>query len=203
MRGTPTLNDCRDTDPFLRNFIVKTDTQEPNNKTVKLFIITNNFQAQFHCQHISSNIKYNWNTTLEYVITVCHSSVPQKLNANQLGNVLVFTHQCSRQIKLICLGLCGCWYHWPNSNLGYVLLCRKEQEQFKSPLGNFHCLHSCSLSWHWLLILALLLTSVWLEGYRNLTTSVIYLICKMQLIYLLWQRTEFVIIPGNSNYLNY
>lgn len=130
-------------------------------------------------------------------------SMPLKLKANQLGNVFIFTYQCCRQIKLsFVLASVACWYHWPNTNLG-VLLCRKEQEQFKSPLGNFHCLHSCSLSWHWLLILALLLTSVWLEGYRNLATCMIFLICKMQLIYLLWQWTEFLIIPGNSNYLNY
>lgn len=129
-------------------------------------------------------------------------SVPLKLNANHLGNVFIFTYQSCRQIKvLFVLASVAQWYHWPNTNSCCLLLCRKEQEQFKSPLGNFHCLHSSSLSWHWLLILALLLTAVFLEGCRNLTTCVIYLICKRQLIYLL-QWVEFLITPGNSNYLN-
>lgn len=106
------------------------------------------------------------------------------------------------EIKLwFCLGCCGCCRHWLNANLNCVLLHRKDQEQFEIACGQLSL--SCFMFplLHWLLISALLLTSMWLRGYRNLRTCVICLICKMQLIYLLQQCVELLITPGDSNYL--
>lgn len=121
---------------FSENFIVKTNTQEHNNK---LFIITisipnpivNIFQAILNTIGIQPWSMWQLCITLFYATkTECRSA----------RDVFIFTYQCCRQIKL--------YLSWPlwhvditdQTPIWAVLLCKKEQEQFKSPLGNFHCL---------------------------------------------------------------
>lgn len=140
------------------------------------------------------------NEILRCRISVCCVFIG-KVQCRSAGDVLPVGCGHRGDKAWICLGCCGCCRHWLNANLNCVLLHRKDQEQFEIACGQLSL--SCFMFpfLHWLLISALLLTSMWLQGYRNLRTCVICLICKMQLIYLRQQCVELLITPGDSNYL--